>query len=286
MESLGTLLDGLMNIPSFKRAYERTMQDDSGLPPQVAAEKRILDRVQDLEDKRVYDCSKCKNRGFLYEIVTEEGQPRIIRFECDCMRIRRSFYRMKKSRLESTIRQHTFKSFNAQAPWQQDMLQKAREYSETGLDRGMWFFIGGQPGCGKTHLCTAIAREALYRGDLSYMVWPEESQKLRALSSDPAGYRAAIDPFKTVQTLYIDDLFKPAKDFKGNLMPPTATDVRLAFEILNQRYINGLPAIISSEWTLPELTDIDEAVASRICEKSRGYSVSITRDRRKNMRLG
>ena len=57
--------------------------------------------------------------------------------------------------------------------------------------------------------------------------------------------------------LVIDDLFKNGA---------ADADVRIIFEILNYRYLNRLPIIISSEMVSFELLDIDEAIGSRIRE--------------------
>jgi DNA replication protein DnaC len=71
---------------------------------------------------------------------------------------------------------------------------------------------------------------------------------------------------KTVDVLYWDDLFKPPKQ-------PTAFDIETAFEVLNYRYLNLLPTIISSERKPEQLAMIDEATGSRIIERSRGHLV-------------
>ena len=149
----------------------------------------------------------------------------------------------------------------------------------------MWFYAGGQPGSGKTHICTAIAREALYRYPLVYMMWENESKALKALVTDAAEYASAVSRYKGCRVLYIDDLFKPTKDAYGTDTKPTAADVKLAFEIINYRYINGMPTIISSEWYMSDLADIDEATASRIAERCGAYQIVISRDRRKNQRF-
>jgi DNA replication protein DnaC len=54
----------------------------------------------------------------------------------------------------------------------------------------------------------------------------------------------------------------------------TPADVNLAFEILNYRYVNRrLVTILSSEKTIEEILDIDEAVGSRIFERCKGHYV-------------
>ena len=57
--------------------------------------------------------------------------------------------------------------------------------------------------------------------------------------------------------LYIDDMLK------GRL---TETDVNVMYEIVNYRYMNNLPLIISTEKNLDELLVFDEATGSRIIE--------------------
>ena len=61
--------------------------------------------------------------------------------------------------------------------------------------------------------------------------------------------------------------------------------MKLAFEILNYRYINKKPTILSSEWYINELADMDEATASRIAERCGEFSMMVGRDRSRNHRF-
>ena len=192
---------------------------------------------------------------------------------------------MKQSGLEKTIRENTFEQFHAQEPWQQTMLELAKEYATDGIANGYWFIAGGQPGCGKTHLCTAIARKVLYERPLYYMVWDGESKRLKSIVNEPDDYEREIGKIKNAKVLYIDDLFKPVPNEDGGKYMPTGGDVKLAFEIINHRYINKLPTIISSEWYIDELATIDEATASRIAERAGKYQVMVGRDRSRNHRF-
>ena len=117
------------------------------------------------------------------------------------------------------------------------------------------------------------------------MMWEQESKQLKALVNEAEEYQRLIAPLKTVDVLYIDDLFKPTLDDYGKRRYPTAADVKLAFEIINQRYMDGLWTIISSEWTMEELAAVDEATASRIAEKCDEYQIVVARDRKKNYRF-
>jgi DNA replication protein DnaC len=86
--------------------------------------------------------------------------------------------------------------------------------------------------------------------------------------------------------LYIDDLFKPVQDDTGERRQPNPGDIRLAFELLNFRYIHrDLITIISSEWTIDELQDIDPAIGGRVYQRSKDYCLTISREEYKNYRL-
>ena len=67
--------------------------------------------------------------------------------------------------------------------------------------------------------------------------------------------------------------------------PRTCGGDPLFFEIINQRYIQQERTIISSEWTLEQILDFDEACGSRIAELCADYIISISPDRAKNFRL-
>jgi hypothetical protein len=57
------------------------------------------------------------------------------------------------------------------------------------------------------------------------------------------------------------------------------------FEIINYRYLNYLPIIVSSEFSIESLLAFDEGVSSRIYEMSKDYTVEIEKDIRNNYRL-
>jgi hypothetical protein len=46
--------------------------------------------------------------------------------------------------------------------------------------------------------------------------------------------------------------------------------------------LNRLPTIISSEWHIGELAEMDEAVASRIYERCGEFMVNVRRDKSRN----
>ena len=232
-----------------------------------------------------YDCELCMNRGDTLHIRETPTGFYHYSVPCKCMEIRRSIWRMKRSGLENSIREYTFKRFTVEEQWQQKMVDMAHRYLAEGVQAGRWLYIGGQPGCGKTHICTAVAGKLLYEMPVIYAVWPQISKKLKAMVNDAEDYGNEVGKLQEIDVLYFDDFFKPVADSNGNRQPPTPADMRLAFEILNYRYINKKPTILSSEWYINELADMDEATASRIAERCGEFAMMIGRDKSRNHRF-
>lgn len=225
------------------------------------------------------DCPQCLNRGDL-AIPSEDGA--IAFQECSCMKARRSVWKMEKSGLKNVIKEMTFDRFQANEPWQQNIKEKAMVYADSMTG---WLLFCGQVGSGKTHLCTAVCRHRLLAGDeVRYMPWRDEIARLKALALDDEERRKLIDELKTAQILYIDDLFKSGRAADGS-SNPTGADVSIAFEIIDHRYRNHLTTIVSTEKTPQELIEIDEATASRIIERAKGYTIQISRNPGRNYRL-
>ena len=226
-----------------------------------------------------YDCPKCKNRGVFFRL-SEDGRRYTVR--CDCMPIRESIRHMEKSGLKNSIRKMSFDTFDAKEPWQITAKQGVEAYARDGIG---WLLLSGQSGCGKTHLCTAVCRQRLLeRVPVQYMPWREEVAKLKAMSLDGENREALLSKYKKAPLLYIDDLFKTCGDLQG-VGRPSAADVGLAFELINYRYINNLPTLVSTELLPDELLQVDQAVASRILEMAGSHVYAFNREEGKNYRL-
>ena len=231
-------------------------------------------------DWKGLDCPDCRNKGIVY-LVQDSC---IVHRECGCMGIRGDLQRMERSGLKNLVEQYTFDRFVDQEPFQKKLKAGALDFLRNH-DR-QWFFAGGQVGAGKTHLCTAIAVAFLKKGmGVRYMMWCDDSAKLKSVVNDCEEYERRIQPLKTIPVLYIDDFFKTSLDDKGSKKMPTQADIRLAFEILNYRYNNNCITILSSEWTVDEILHCDEAVGSRIYQRTKEHCFVIGQDRRKNYRL-
>lgn len=232
---------------------------------------------RDAEDG--YNCKICKNKGNIAKLVDlGNGKYTHCFTDCQCVETRNSIMRMKRSGLKDIIKDYTFDKFIDSEPWQKSIKAAAMEYAKNPEG---WFFLGGQSGSGKTHLCTAICREFLLAGRrVRYMLWRDDIVKIKGAVTDSEEYSKLIDQYKRVDVLYIDDLFKTGKDKDNSIQKPTGADVNVAFEIINYRYNNpSMLTIISSELSEDELLDIDEAIGGRIYERAKSITIGRSRDR-------
>lgn len=226
-----------------------------------------------------YHCNTCRNKGYVIKLEEyEDGSFHQVCTDCKCVEIRNSIMRMKRSGLKDIIKDYTFDKFEDSDPWQKAVKTAAMDYAKNPEG---WFFLGGQSGSGKTHLCTAICREFLLAGKrVRYMLWRDDIVKIKGAVTDSEEYSKMIDQYKTVDVLYIDDLFKTGKAADNSVQKPTGADINVAFEIINYRYNNpSLLTIISSELSEDELLDIDEAIGGRIYERAKSITIGRSRDR-------
>lgn len=231
-----------------------------------------------------YNCNVCHNKGLILRAEkSDRGYWTTFSSECKCMGVRRTIKRMKRSGLKNIIKDYTFDKFEATEDWQKKVKDAAVAYAQKPEG---WFFIGGQSGSGKTHICTAICREFLLQGmSVKYMLWRDEIVKIKNTATDAEERTKLVDSYKRVPVLYIDDLFKTGKGIDGIRQQPTVADVNTAFEILNHRYNDPeLLTIISSECTINDILDIDEAIGGRIFERA-SQAFSLKPDKRRNYRL-
>ena len=226
------------------------------------------------------DCALCGDKGWYLKIKDGREFGGI----CKCVEIRASLQRIEKSGLGGLLEDCTFDTFIVSEDWQNTAKTAAMRFAESQPQKkSSWLFLGGQVGAGKTHLCTAVVGHMMNKGNTAkYMLWRDASVRLKSLVNDDEAYAEEIEPFKTADILYIDDFFKTARD-----KSPTAGDINLAFEILNFRYIRQESVtIISSELIIDEIKKLDEAVASRIYQRTtKEYRVEVNHIKERNYRF-
>ena len=232
--------------------------------------------LTEIDSKRLYkpsgyDCPICLNKGgkTSYNASTKQSwwTP------CNCMENKKTLSNIDKSGLGELLN-YRVNDFEATSEYQKDMKSKAINYIRNATNE--WFLALGQPGCGKTMLCSAICNQRLKEGKVvKYIIWNEFMSTLKNMKydEDRTEYYHA---YLKADVLYIDDMLK------GN---PTDYELKMAFEIINYRYNNKKPMIISSELLISDLSSLDEATASRMYQMAKGYVISIAKDGAKNYRF-
>lgn len=202
------------------------------------------------------DCPECNNRGY---IVYQKDGVTYSR-ECKCMEQRRYNRRINKSGMDDMMKRYTFDSYQAADAYRKGLKERAMQFCNA--DKG-WWYISGRAGSGKTHICVAMCNQFAKQGkEVRYMLWRDEATVLKGMVNDPE-YHTRMDKLKSVPVLYIDDFFKTGKQ------AVTTADINLAFELINGRYNNAdLRTIISSELSVKDIIELDEATGSRIWERS------------------
>lgn len=228
--------------------------------PSALNEMKVKSINERSGSEKYIDCPICRNKG--YTAVIENGS--LIMRECECMAQRRTMKRIIESGLKDLVESNTFDKYATPQKWHSIAKKTAMDFVVNGS--GKWFTISGAPGTGKTHLCVAIASELMKANkEVRYLLWREEAPRLKSLVNEREAYERRIEQIKRVDVLYIDDFLK------GNV---TAADINLAFEILNARYNSKRTVtIISTERTIEDILGIDEAIGSRIYERSKGYYI-------------
>lgn len=225
-----------------------------------------------------YECPKCKDSGFIYK-TDENGYE--VACRCDCYAINQARAMMKRSGISAEFQKKTFDNFiTKNNPQLTNAKTKAMQYVEhfgqTEHDRYNSIMFCGQVGAGKTHLGTAICGELMNSGvAVIYMAYRNAVTKLKQNIIDEEGYNKELNQYTSARVLYIDDLLK------GRL---TETDINIMYEIVNYRYMNNMPIIISTEKSPNDLLKFDEAIGSRLWEMCKGNIVQL-RGRELNYRL-
>ncbi|HEX9061382.1 MAG TPA: ATP-binding protein [Clostridia bacterium] len=204
-----------------------------------------------------YKCQTCKDTEFTYDEKTNTIRP------CVCKDINYYKHLLEKSGMAKAFQEKSFDNFFTKN--RPEIITTAKNIALNYVAKfdGLHSlaFIG-QVGAGKTHLCIAVSRELMRKGiNVLYMQYRDTITFLKQHMIDEQVYQKEITKHKTVQVLYIDDLYK------GRI---TESDINIMFEIINHRYLNSLPVLISSEFDCERILQFDEAVGSRILEMAKG----------------
>lgn len=229
-----------------------------------------------------YKCSKCKDVEFILK-RTETGEE--VAVDCECRTERHAERLMKSSKITKNFQSRTFSSF---------VLNDRPEAVKQAYDAAWNYVVDypkteekgsiallGRPGCGKTHLLMAVSNNLISEGvRVLYFPWVEGFNELR---NDFDSLLDRIKALQEAEVLFIDDLFKGQENVEGK--GPTKFQLEQLFAIINYRYLEGKPILISSEKSMSQICQFDEAIGSRINEMCKDYKIFLNGGTELNFRF-
>ena len=226
------------------------------------------------------NCDICKNRGVVARIVYNEEE-QLYEFTptyCQCNRKRKLVQIAKDNGFEEMLKIR-LRDYKVMYEWQKKCYDKVYQYCLKENNSNKWFLALGQSGCGKTTLASIVANNLFNNAnkEVYYIIWTDFIAKLKRdlmsdMSDDVSDY---LEEIKNCEVLFLDEIIKKYNE----------TDLKYLIEIINYRYQNNLKTILTSEHTLDNLLDIDEATFGRAVERAKEYIIDIEKDRKKNIRL-
>jgi len=211
------------------------------------------------------DCPHCHGVGYLRQDLPID-HPDFGKLEiCSCRqpaiheKIKDRLYQF--SNLDE-LEHLTFEGFNPRGRMglgeqQQDSIERANNQARIYADSVEgWLLIQGRFGCGKTHLAAAIANECVSRGiPTLFLTVPDLLDTLRfTYDSKDVSFEERFKQIRQAPLLILDDF---------GTQSATEWAREKLFQILNFRYINQLPLVITTNLDLEE---IDGRIRSRLSD--------------------
>lgn len=150
------------------------------------------------------------------------------------------------------LRHLTFENFQARgriglSPWQADTLERAyNQARQFAQSLNGWLLLQGGFGCGKTHLAAAIANFTVEIGvPTLFITVPDLLDALRFAYDDPEStFEQRFEEVRSAPLLIMDDF---------GTQNATAWAQEKLFQIVNYRYINRLPMVVTTNLLLEQV---------------------------------
>ena len=209
------------------------------------------------------DCPVCHGAGFVIRGGDEADPTSGVMTPCVCRAKKYENAGRQAKAAGANLRGYenmTFENFNTEGRGQLRDEQKtnlayardcALRFAEDPAD---WLLFTGRYGTGKTHLAAAIANHALARGvSLIFQPVPDLLDQLRmSYGNTSESYEERFEKFRSIPLLILDDL---------GAQSPTAWAEEKLYQIINYRYVNRLPTVVTSNVNMREM---DGRIASRL----------------------
>ena len=194
---------------------------------------------------------------------------------CDCRR-RDVAYQVREKLFSlshlNELSDLTFDTFNPQGRKGLGELHSAsleRAYNQARHFAGKlngWLLLMGGYGCGKTHLAAAIANYAVEMGvPTLFLTVPDLLDTLRfAYDSEDTTFEQRFEQIRSAELLVLDDF---------GTQNATAWAQEKLFQIINYRYINRLPLVVTTNLSLDQ---IEARIRSRLQDPELVTSVRIS----------
>lgn len=224
----------------------RTLLKNGGYPADFLEPKYVCEKCR---DKGFYDGQRCScfekllTRFAVEKLNSEANMP-----DCDFEHFSLSYYKGKTT--ESGM--DCFKRMS-------DNLNSCKQYAETFSLHSQSLFLFGKTGIGKTHISLSIAKEVIKRGFT--VAYGSLLNYLRIIEKEHFG-RSEDPNTDTLQILISADLL---------ILDDLGSEFRTSFyesviyNIINSRINLGLPTIINSNLSIPELqNNYNDRIISRL----------------------
>ena len=222
-------------------------------------DKRLMEKLKKLmsECKEVnkYECDKCRDLGYVFVKTKEKSEAAK---PCECLQKRRTSQILEKCGLSESFKKKTFATYSCKSQNQVRAKHKALIYCDQFEKERKSIILSGKSGAGKTHLGIAIMLKLVNQNEnCKYIEYHDMMISLKQSVMDDINHMRELEKLLNPKVLFIDDFLK------GNITP---TDLNYIYRIINTRYITNKPVIISTEKTMEEILNWDEAVGSRLIE--------------------
>ena len=219
------------------------------------AEMNELEYLSSAEMAGDVDCPYCHGLGYLRRDLPI-GHPDFGKLQiCSCRQNQVS--QQIHNRLFSisnldNLRHLTFENFQPRGriglgPWQADSLERAYNQAQQFSQKADgWLLFQGGFGCGKTHLAAAIANFTVSLGvPTLFITVPDLLDALRFAYDNPKStFEQRFEEIRTAPLLVMDDF---------GTQNATAWAQEKLFQILNYRYINKLPLVVTTNLLLEQI---------------------------------